>query len=48
MTLIEHIRDILGMLKISGDMIDPKYISLWAKKLNLEDIWGAIQESLLR
>ncbi len=44
----KHIRDILGMLKISGDMIDPKYISLWAKKLNLEDIWDAIQERLLR
>jgi hypothetical protein len=48
MTLIEHIRDILGMFKISGDMIDLKYISLWAKKLNLEDIWQAIQERLSR
>ena len=44
----KHIRDILGMLKISSEMIDPKYISLWAKKLNLEDIWEAIQERLLR
>ena len=44
----KHIRDILGMLKISGEMIDPKYISFWAKKLNLEDIWQAIQEKLSR
>jgi hypothetical protein len=44
----KHIRDILGMLKISGDMIDPKYISLWAKILNLEDIWEAIQERFLK
>jgi hypothetical protein len=44
----KHIRDILGMIKISGDMIDPKYISLWAKKLNLVEIWEAIQERLVR
>lgn len=44
----KHIRDILGMLKISGDLIDPKYISLWAETLNLDGIWKAIQERLLK
>jgi hypothetical protein len=44
----KHIRDIMGMLKISGEMIDPKYISLWAKRLHLEDLWQAIQERLSR
>ncbi len=34
------------MLKISGELIDQKYISLWAKKLSLEEIWQAIQERL--
>jgi len=44
----KHIRDILGMLKISGEMIDLEYISIWAEKLNIEDIWRAIQEKLSR
>jgi hypothetical protein len=42
----KHIRDIMGMLKISGEMIDLGYISLWAKKLHLDDIWKTIQVSL--
>jgi hypothetical protein len=42
----KHIRDVLGMLKISGEMIDLEYISLWARRLNLEDIWQAIQKKL--
>ncbi len=42
----KHIRDIMGMLKISGEMIDQEYISLWAKRLSLEDIWRAIQERI--
>ena len=44
----KHIRDIMGMLKISGEMIDSGYISLWAKKLDLDDIWKPIQERLSR
>ncbi|MBM3284585.1 MAG: nucleotidyltransferase family protein [Candidatus Aminicenantes bacterium] len=42
----KHIRDIMGMIKISGDLVDFEYIALWAKQLNLEDIWLAIQEKL--
>ncbi len=42
----KHIRDIMSMLTISGEMIDVRYISLWSKRLNLEDIWQAIQEKL--
>ena len=38
----KHIRDIMGMLKISGEMIDLEYISSWAKRLNLEDIWKTV------
>jgi hypothetical protein len=38
----KHIRDIMGMLKISGEMIDQGYILSWAKKLNLEDIWKTV------
>jgi hypothetical protein len=44
----KHLRDIVGMIKISGEMVDVQYISVWAKRLNLEDIWQAIQEKLSR
>jgi hypothetical protein len=42
----KHIRDILGMLKISDEMIDREYISSWAKRLNLQSIWKSILEKL--
>ena len=35
----KHLRDIAGILKISGDMIDFSYIADWAKRLGVEDIW---------
>lgn len=42
----KHLRDITGILKISKEMIDHNYISLWAKRLGLEDIWQAIQKRI--
>ncbi|UCD83784.1 MAG: nucleotidyl transferase AbiEii/AbiGii toxin family protein [Deltaproteobacteria bacterium] len=42
----KHLRDIASMLKISGDMIDKKYIENWVDKLELKDIWNAILERL--
>ena len=42
----KHLRDITGMLKISGDIIDRKYIESWADKLGIEDIWRSILERL--
>ncbi len=42
----KHIRDILSILKISGDIIDRDYINLWAKKLNLLTIWNDILNKL--
>ena len=38
----KHLRDITGILKISGDAVDRNYISEWAKRLGVTDIWGAI------
>jgi len=38
----KHIRDIGGMLKISGDQIDREYIETWAAKLNVLDEWQLI------
>ncbi len=42
----KHLRDITGMLKISGDIIDRGYIERWAKKFDVDDIWNAILEKL--
>ena len=38
----KHVRDILAMLKISGQQIDRRYIADWAQKLGLTAIWDDI------
>lgn len=38
----KHLRDITGMLKVSGDQIDRDYITCWATELEVLDIWQAI------
>jgi len=40
----KHLRDIAGILKISGDIIDLAYISEWARRLGLEEIWQVCQK----
>lgn len=42
----KHIRDITGILKISGDIIDRNYIDLWAKKLGVLHLWKDILTKL--
>lgn len=42
----KHLRDITGMLKVSGDEIDEAYIVEWAERLGLRDIWDAIKRRL--
>ena len=37
-----HLRDIAGMLRISGPEIDTEYVSEWAQRLGLSDIWKAV------
>ena len=37
-----HLRDIAGMLQISGTEIDTQYVVDWAQRLGLSDIWKAI------
>jgi len=39
-----HIRDILGILEVSGPEIDTAYIAEWAGRLGLAGIWGAVIE----
>lgn len=38
----KHLRDITGILKISGDIIDIDYITQWADRLGICDIWDAV------
>ena len=38
----KHIRDITGMLKLSGDRIDAQYIRYWADQFGITDIWEKI------
>jgi hypothetical protein len=40
----KHLRDISGMIKISGEIMDFAFITHWAGKLGLSDIWEEIQK----
>lgn len=42
----KHLRDITGILQISGELIDMDYISIWVTTFGLEEIWQAIQKKL--
>jgi hypothetical protein len=42
----KHLRDITGILKVSGEEIDRAYIDHWARQLGLIEIWDAIQKRL--
>ena len=42
----KHLRDIAGMIKISGSQIDRTYLVSWAKKLGLLEIWRSIEDKL--
>lgn len=39
----KHLRDIAGVLKISGAQIDFTYIDEWARQLGLSDIWTKVR-----
>lgn len=42
----KHLRDIAGILTISGGMVDRNYIAEWARRLDLSEIWDAVQRRL--
>lgn len=42
----KHLRDITGVLKVSGERIDYNYIAHWSSELQLDAIWRAIQDRL--
>jgi len=39
----KHLRDIVGMLRVSSDQIDRSDVEAWARKLGVEDVWAAVQ-----
>ncbi|HEX4955343.1 MAG TPA: hypothetical protein VF017_18285 [Thermoanaerobaculia bacterium] len=40
----KHLRDITGILKISGDQLDREYLEDWVARLDLGEIWQAVLE----
>lgn len=42
----KHLRDITGILQISGDEVDRLYIATWAERLSVTEIWEAILRRL--
>jgi hypothetical protein len=42
----KHLRDITGILKVSGEEVDREYVREWARKLGVEEIWDAIERRL--
>jgi hypothetical protein len=44
----KHLRDIAGILKISGEIVDWDYITTWAERLDLTEVWDAVRERLDR
>ncbi|MGH7390747.1 MAG: hypothetical protein ACREM3_15005 [Candidatus Rokuibacteriota bacterium] len=37
-----HLRDIAGIVRVSGSDVDREYIDEWARRLDVGDIWDAI------
>ena len=37
-----HVRDILGILRVSGPELDTAYLADWARRLDLNAIWDAV------
>lgn len=42
----KHISDIIGILKISGNIVNKKYIQEWCRELKIEDIWNKILKQI--
>jgi hypothetical protein len=42
----KHLRDIAGILKISGETIDMAYIADWASRLGLADFWENVRNAV--
>ena len=38
----KHLRDVTGILNVSGDDVDTEYLRRWAEQLGLMEIWQAV------
>jgi hypothetical protein len=38
----KHLRDIAGILRVSGQSVDQNYVQRWSAELGLEEIWNAV------
>lgn len=41
-----HLRDIAGVLRVSGTEIDRDYLTEWADRLGLSETWRRVLEEL--
>ena len=39
-----HLRDVLGILRVSGSELDERYIVEWAERLGLRSLWEQIRK----
>lgn len=37
-----HLRDIVGILRVSGETLDAGYVTEWADRLGVRDLWEAV------
>lgn len=44
----KHLRDIAGVVKISGEELDWSYLGQWAERMDVADIWQTVLERLGR
>lgn len=42
----KHLRDIAGILAMSGEALDREYLDEWASRLELDELWRGILERL--
>lgn len=42
----KHLRDITGILRISGEKIDREYITSWLEQMEIKEVWEAILRRL--
>jgi len=42
----KHLRDIVGVLEISGDEVDRDYIRAWAERLGVSELWETVLRRL--
>jgi hypothetical protein len=44
----KHLRDIAGVLAVTGDQIDRRYIERWVRRLGLTDTWDLVKSNSRR